>query len=724
MKKRDAGKKISLIARVKRLLGYRLIDDISVETLLENTLFYYENIIGCMPGNVYWMNADCIAVGCNQNVLDMFRLTTLSDFQGLSFEQMGEIGHWPDSVTQSFKLDTQDVIKTGVPKLNIEEPPIIGRNGTPVYFLTHRVPLLDQHNHVVGVVGISIDITDRKKMEVALHNEKIKAEAANQAKTEFIANMSHDIRTPLTGVIGMSKMLEDSVADLNQKNYAQWLGESGTQLLNMLNGVLDVVQADNVNENDIHEQPFDVRHTLEDLLKLERPSTVVKGIDLITYVDEGVPYCLISDPTKFHRILLNLLGNAIKFTQEGHVKLDVQLIDAHKDRVTLRVEVSDTGIGIPHELQHKVFDRFFRITPSYKGIYTGHGVGLHIAQSYAHLLGGNITMTSKPNVGTTFSFDMSLKIGNSALLPVPAEPRVVKSKSVVQETLATPKNSNELPTSAPHLLLVEDNAIALLMLENFVNQAGCRFTSRTDGETALAVAKEQYFDLIITDLGLPALSGIEFTTQLRAFEAKEHKPSTPIIGLTAHVEEKIKQDCIKAGMNNAFTKPMNVVIFDTIKTKFLTSKFLADTTSTYPHPSSSNPAHTDSLGLDLPNTEAELFLLDGFSLLDSKSAIEGMGGKADLLRSILVSVVNEYMPKDKATLEALHDKEDWDAIEKLAHCLKGGTIYYRTDRFVHACQYLERYRKAKHTSLLESLYQQLIRVMDSTTEAIQVWLTR
>ena len=709
------------LARIKHLLGYKNTDDVPLDTLLENTMSYYENIIGCMPGNVYWTDKNCIAVGCNQNVLNMLGLT-LSQFQGLSFEEMGEIAGWSDSTTASFKHDTLEVIQTGQHKLNVEEPPIIDLDGNSIVFLTHRVPLFDKQKNIVGAVGISINITDRKKMEISLRDEKIKSVAANHAKTEFLANMSHDIRTPLTGITGLSKLIEDNATDPTQRDYAHFLGQSGDELLHMLNGILDVVSADNANESDVHEEPFDLRHIIEEILHLERPTTLVKGIDLLTTVDERVPPCFIGDHTKLHRILLNLLGNAIKFTQHGHVQVNVMLIKDEGSHTNVRFQVSDTGIGIPLEMQDKVFDRFFRVSPSYRGIYTGHGVGLHIAQSYTHLLGGEIDLTSEPCVGTTFSFELRLKKGDATLLPFHSNniSDTIKSAPTSRLSNSVPVNVASLPDNAPHLLLVEDNPIALLVLSQLVTHAGCKIATAVDGVIAYGLATTESFDLIITDIGLPHCTGTEFTARLRAFEASHQMPSVPIIGLTAHADDASKQACLQSGMNEAHTKPMNANLLEQIKTTYLSVN--GATISPQQH-SKPNPAG-GKLGLDLPDTEAQLFLLDAFSLLDAKHALKSMANDAELLRAVLASMVEKELPNDLKELDALHDASDWESIEKLAHRMKGGLVYCGTNRLVHACQYLERYRKAGHSKSLEGLYQQLRQVAAHTMDAIHAWLSR
>ena len=602
---------------------------------------------------------------------------------------------------------------------------IIRPDGEIRWIMDNGFPLCNEEGICFGVTGIAIDITEQKLNEERLHLAKEAAEAANHAKTEFIANMSHDIRTPLTGVIGMSKTLEAEIQDPKQKKHAHFLGESGDQLLHMLNGILDVIKADNANETDMHEEPFDLRHVINDILQLERPTTIVKGLDLIIQVDDAVPPCLISDHTKIHRILLNLLGNAIKFTSKGRVEVGVKCLSQTNTHVLLQFKVADTGIGIPPELQDKVFDRFFRVAPSQKTIYTGHGVGLHIAQSYAHLLGGEIILTSEFGVGTTFYFELSLKIGDDSLIVSQTidesdnDPITTVPPTPLPEPMENLVNTPTLPANAPHLLLVEDNSTALCVLENLVTRANCQFTSAIDGEAGLELAKTQPFDLIITDLGLPGISGSEMTTLLRAFEVEHHKKPVPVIGLTAHADAKVKQDCIQSGMNEALTKPMKPEMLETIKTTYLTPS----KTTAIPTNIQNSAVTAGKLGVDLPDTEEELFLLRHFPVLNASAAMKVMGNNVKLFNDILKSIVDKDLASDLAEIERAHECNDWESVEKTAHRMKGGFVYCGITKLAMACQYLERYRKAGHTTHLEALYQQLRVVADETVITINRWLS-
>ncbi len=579
---------------------------------------------------------------------------------------------------------------------------IIRPDGGIRWIMDNGFPLFNEEGLCFGVTGIAIDVSQQKEYEESLRIAKEAAESANQAKTAFIANMSHDIRTPLTGVVGMSKLLEDTLVDPQKKQYAHWLGESGQQLLQMLNRVLDLISADYANEDALHEDTLDVHEIINNIVQLERPSTVIKGIELITHVDSAVPHCLISDATKINHILLNLLGNAIKFTQTGQVSIDIVPLQDIDDRVLLQFRVSDTGVGIPVEFQSHVFDRFFRATPSYKGTYTGHGVGLHIAQSYAQVLGSQIKFTSEVGVGSTFYFDVFFKKGVPLFTTLP-------------EREAFPHHSSKASYEDqyhPILLLIEDNVIGLHVLENLVRQAGCRFTSAVDGESALQLACQGHYDAIIADLGLPGISGIDFTIRLRAYELKHHLPPVPIIGLTAHTQGTVKDDCLNAGMMDAYSKPIDLLTLERIKATFIKP----------PEPACAPVKPAGPLGFDLPNTEHELFQLHGLDVLDINSALSSMGNDVSLLKTILTSMVLQEMPKDMAELEHAYVEKNWVEVEKLAHRMKGGLVYCGTLKLVRACQYVERYHKAGHTHRLEELYRQLREVADETTEAIQRWL--
>ena len=654
------------------------------QNILQKKITFYENILALMPGYVYWLDRNNTYLGCNDIQAAQVSLSSRHEIVGKKTSDLLA------NINQSIEVDklNNQVMESGVAHSEIERGTMT--DGDRVYF-SQKVPLRDEQNEVIGLLGISIDITELKNTEAALTVAKEHAEAANRAKIEFIANMSHDIRTPLSGVIGMSRLLEDRLIQPDHKQFAHWINQSGEQLLSLLNSILDVVSAESVSDCDIKDETFDLRQCIDDIVQLERPTTFLKSIELNVEIDELAPQYIVTDRAKLHRVLLNLLGNAIKFTDSGYITIDIKLVDFNGDKTYLQFQVIDTGIGIPFEHQDKVFDRFFRANSSYEGVYTGHGVGLHIAQSYVALLGGELKFSSQPGMGTTFYFDLPVSVVS------------VEATETMEGTFNALSDHVYLTTrgTRPHLLLVEDNAIALRMVELITAQAGCRYTSAVNAEDALILAQSIDFDLIITDIGLPGFSGYELTQRIRDWETALHKPAIPIVGLTAHAHAK--NQCLQSGMNDVFCKPLNLDVMESILLAYVDGS-LEDGTF-------------ERIGHGLPELDSQLFDLEQFLLLDMDHAVQRIGNKAVLLEMLNLMATQE-IPNDERALNDAYVTGDWRAIEKLAHKMKGGAVYCGTFKMQYACQYLERYQKTGQTALLEKLYQQLIQVLDDTKQTI------
>ncbi len=655
-------------------------------TAVQKKITYYENILALMPGCVYWLDRNNVYLGCNDIQAEQVMLSSRHEIVG---KNTNDLLLYVGQASGVDKLNNQ-VMETGVPHTEIERGTM--PDGERVYF-SQKVPLRDEHNDIIGLLGISIDITELKKTEAALTIAKERAEAANLAKNEFIANMSHDIRTPLSGVVGMSQLLEDRLKHPEHKQFAYWINQSGEQLLSLLNSIMDVVSAENISESDIKEEAFDLRQCINDIVLLERPTTVLKKIELNVEIDERAPRYIVTDPVKLHRVLLNLVGNAIKFTKAGYITIDVKLVDFNGEQTYLQFQVIDTGIGISLDHHDKVFDRFYRATSSYEGIYSGYGVGLHIAQSYVKLLGGELNFTSQPGMGSTFYFDLPVSV---------AQVEAIAGESNPLNELNSNFYLTNCDKNIPHILLVEDNAIALRMLELIVSQAGCRYTSALNGEEALKLAKSMDFDLIITDIGLPGISGYELTQCIRKWESEQDKSAIPILGLTAHAHAK--DECLQSGMNDVFCKPFSLEMMTSILYQFIL--FNDD---------QSGPTRECRHGL--PGDDSQLFVLGQFPLLDLEHAVERIGNKAVLL-DMLQLMATHAIPTDERALRVAYTVRDWSAIEKLAHKMKGSAVYCGTFKMQYACQYLERYRKTGRTVLLEQLYQQLLGVLAETRAVI------
>ncbi|MDF1758480.1 MAG: ATP-binding protein [Legionellaceae bacterium] len=680
------------------IIGKNVTDNFKNEKLISTQKMYLQNIIESLPQYVYWKDQDLIYRGCNSLVASSLNLKSPNDIIGKTDSDFG----WSEDRIMILHNIDQEILEKGLSHTVEEQIPL---HGTIKTMLSSKVALHNITGEINGVLGISIDITDRKRLEEELRLAKEAAEAAVNAKTEFIANMSHDIRTPLTGVIGMSEILRDEVENPEHKQDATLLAESGQQLLIMLNEILEDVRADNLTETDLQEESFDLYQCIENLIKLESPTTASKHLGLEYIIEPDVPQFIISDRKKIHHTLLNLLGNAIKFTKKGLVTIHVKCLDRTAKDTHLEFSVADTGIGIPKSLQKKVFDRFFRIDPSYKGHYRGYGLGLHIVQTYVYLLGGHVTLTSNENNGATFHFDLRCQIS--------------KDKSIkynqIDTPLTNPSNDampSEIPSSpttnesTPLLLLIEDNELALKVLEIVVTKADLRFLSATNGEDALQLVQNNTFDLIITDIGLPGISGNEFTKQLRLFEKDHGNIPIPVIGLTGHAYDGAKRESMDSGMNDIFSKPINSEILNKITKQFINQepqKFITP------------------LGPDLPNTMEELFLLGDFPLFDPKDAIK-YTGNLPFLVEVLNDYLSEKMQQDIINMEKAYLIKNWSEIERLAHKIKSGAMTIGIVRMRYACQYLERYHKTGHHEFLDKLYHQLLTVNQETISTLRAWL--
>lgn len=271
---------------------------------------------------------------------------------------------------------------------------------------------------------------------------------------------------------------------------------------------------------------------------------------------------------------------------------------------------------------------------------------------------------------------------------------------------------------ASQVLLIEDNVVALHFIETMAKQAGLQYTSAMDGEKALELAKTYQFDLVITDIGLPGISGYEFTYAYRNWEKQQGNKPIPIIGLTAHGLREAKKECLQSGMNNMLCKPINIEMMQTIISEFLQTKPQQCISDTAP----SSPAEiTSKLGDDLPDFVEQLFQLNGFPLLNTTLGIKNVGSEL-VLKRLLKQMVEKDIPNTLDALFQAHAQHDWATIEKLAHSFKGGAIYCGTMKVQYACQYLEQYHKAGYKPLLETLYQQLLNIIFSTKEVIQNYL--
>lgn len=362
---------------------------------LEEKIRYLDSIIALLPGHVYWLNRDNVFQGCNEIQATTAKLNSRQAIIGKKNHDM----LWSD---QADMLDSVNlrVMETGEPYIGEEIADMI--NGTGIY-LSQKVPLCDQKGEIIGLLGVSFDITDRKQMERDLEVAKQKAELANQTKTEFMRNLEHDIRTPLCGIMSVTKYLQTIEADVKKKEFLSDIEMATNELLNYLDNIVEFSQI-NSGATPLILKEFNLEQIVKGIVNLESAAAKDKRLDLIVNYPDTVPRRVIGDRFRLHRMLLNLVSNAIKFTDRGHVKININLAkQLSENEVILEIAVEDSGIGIDKKNHEIIYDKFTRCDPSNKGIYKGTGLGLWIVKQFIHDLKGQIQLNSEIGKGSVFT---------------------------------------------------------------------------------------------------------------------------------------------------------------------------------------------------------------------------------------------------------------------------------------------------------------------------------
>ncbi len=527
----------------------------SLEKIIKLIENYYQSIISCMPGNIYWSDKKANAIGCNQNVLNFMNLRSIDEFKGLSFEKTAECTEWSASAVASFKQDSLEVIQTGQAKINIEEPPIPDQNGNSIIFLTTRAPLFNLHNKVIGMIGVSIDITERKNMEIALKNAKSDAEIANQARSEFIANMSHDIKTPLAGIIGMADFLANQLTNTNHISYVHDILTAGQQLMVFFDNCLESAKSENQGTA-LFAENFNLRALIQEIINLFQPAVSHKELQLLVYFDDKLPDYVLGNRSGLFRVLMNLVGNAVKFTETGFITIGVKLgaKSTHKKIITL-ITIKDTGIGIPKDKHAHIFERFTRLTQANKGLNSGSGLGLYLVKKYLDNMQGEIHLSSTEHQGSQFIVAVPLEISLLAPVEHEIEDTLLLCDLKKVETAKPLEPAKFIPPHITKVLLIEDNFIAQTIVKSILTSFHCEVDIANTGAEAIELFDAGKYQLIVTDLGLPDIYGYSLISYFRKIEEGSIYRA-PIIILTAHITDEIRKECAEIGADEVLHKPL------------------------------------------------------------------------------------------------------------------------------------------------------------------------
>jgi PAS domain S-box-containing protein len=429
-------------------------------------------------------------------------------------------------------------------------------DGRETWSLNVALPVRNETGEIVGVLGTNKDVTEKKLLEQALlANRRLEelsaraqemaeaAKVANEAKSAFLANMSHEIRTPMNGVVGMAELLLDSQLSERQRECAETILHSAHALLTLINEILDLSKIE-AGKVELEKADFDVHLLLDEVLRILRAQSLKKNLQLTVTVDPNVPRFLSGDAARIRQALLNLGGNAVKFTQQGEVALTVELRGPLAQNVTLLFKVRDTGIGIPPDRLAALFQPFSQVDVSTTRRFGGTGLGLSIVKRLAELMGGAAGVASREGVGSDFWFEVQLAV--TGLRPDrPGQARTAMAGEAEEERVLG---------TGHRILVVEDNLVNQKVARYALERLGCRVDVVHNGQEGVSAWQRGSYDLILMDCEMPVMDGYDATREIRKQEQQDRH--IPIIALTAHAIRGADAKCRMAGMDAYITKPL------------------------------------------------------------------------------------------------------------------------------------------------------------------------
>ncbi|MFW1677092.1 CHASE domain-containing protein [Pontibacter sp. JAM-7] len=484
------------------------------------------------------------------------------------------------------------------------------------------------------------DELERRVTERTIDLERARAEAEklSQIKSEFLANMSHEIRTPLHAVLGMVSLLRESTLQQEQRVQAETIHESAQMLLGLINDILDISKIE-AGKIELEPVDFNLLSLLEGLENSYRPMAEHKGLVLTTECEVQAPLWLRSDVARIRQILTNLVGNAIKFTEQGQVQIKCQILDAGSDSVHLLFSVRDSGIGISKQQQASLFQRFQQVDGSLTRRYGGTGLGLAICRQLADLLQGNVTVSSEEGVGSTFTLELQLPRGTAA-----AE----SSDTHLDEK-----------TFSGRVLVVDDVAANQLLASMTLRRFGLAVDVADDGLAALRQLAMFQYDLVFMDMQMPEMDGLEATRRLRSGAVAGADSRVPVVAMTANAMEGDKQRCLQAGMDDYIAKPIEPAALQRVLQQWLSGQAVKSV-EPFAQPNVSLPAVAPIVALEASNS----------SVWDLPGLLERVMGDRNLAAKLLQAWLSEWPDMFYRLAESV-DQRDAEAIAKHAHAIKG-----------------------------------------------------
>ncbi len=745
-----------------QVLFWDVTEGVAAKQALRASEAYYQSLVESLPLSVFRKDAELRLVFGNKRFCETIGLS-LEKFNGKT-----DFDLFPYDLAAKYRRDDTEILETGTTIESVEE--ILHPDGQRYYIQTLKCPVRDAENQIIGIQGMFWDVSDKKRAEEALLRAKEAADAASKAKSDFLANMSHEIRTPMNAVIGMTELLLDTELTSPQREYLSIVHDSGEALLTLINDVLDFSKIE-AGKFELDRAPFDIRETLGDTMKSLAVRASRAKLELAFEVARDVPQMLEGDYARLRQIIINLVGNAIKFTPSGEVVLTVSCDSASASSANLHFSVTDTGIGIPADKLECIFEEFQQVDNSTTRTYGGTGLGLAISSRLVELMGGRIWVESELGEGSTFHFTATLGVADEALqkarqqtdlvadlpvlivddnstnrrilremlsnwgmLPVIAsdaheafrmltdaqavgkpirlllsdvnmpdvdgfklaewirnEPKLDSTLIImltsggregdgdrrerlrIAARLMKPLKQSELfdaivttlgvdvmrvalrdaEVSPPmagvrplKILLAEDNLANQKLAVGVLSRQGHSVTVAESGRAVLRAWESQPFDVILMDVQMPEMDGLEASRAIRQLEQRTGA-HIPIVAMTAHAMSGDRERCIAAGMDEYLSKP--------IRARQIAEKL----SSIFPRSTETREPS------DVSQSRSA-----SASLVDWDQALEGIEGDRRLLADVIKTFL-ETLPESIAAIDTSIRDQQAVALERHAHSLKG-----------------------------------------------------
>lgn len=629
------------------------------------------NLIAVLPGAVYWKDKNGVYQGCNDAMAQATGYQLRSNIIGKTDYEL-----WPD-LADGLRINDLEVMASG--KLMEVEEEVVFLNGkNKTYYVAMKSPWRNANGQITGVIGNSIEITELKNTQLALEQSKDKAEAANQVKADFISSISHEFRTPMNAMMGMTQLLLMSAHDEGSKEKLNEIMRAGEHLLGLINDILDFSKLE-AEKFELNNKPFSLKnHFHQTVNQLSHLLEHQEDLILDSHFSPELPEYIVGDEKCLRQILFNLGGNAIKFTKKGSVKANVFLLHKTPEKVTLRIELIDTGMGIPEKKLAVIFERFTQADSSYNRQYGGTGLGLAITKKLIDRMGGKVGVESEEGKGSCFWFELSFQIASpQQIADLIAGQKEVWSGAVLKKnpnvaslaSLLVPKGAVVTTLASEillnkHVVMIEDDRLNQLVLNGMLERLGGSAVVFADAGSVLAYLRTTTVavDLILSDIGLPDMNGVELIKLIRQ---DDRYATCPIFAVTGFSGKDETERFIAIGANAVLTKPVSFTDLKEQIHYYLEIPPLFISTPT--------PA-LDAIKMNAPGLG---------NIFDYARTLEQLSNNADLVSELLVLLSHE-LPDYQQKIKTYIQTHDGAHLAAVSHKLEGSVSMLYMQRLQEA----------------------------------------